>query len=127
MEKIFLFFFILDAMKMLNLAWQEVKISIIINCFAKAGISKDQQKPAQSDDNDPFRDLQNQMKKLGEFYPPGTTAEDVVSADENGVCTVPLLTDEVLIKEMNNENGDDTDNEEDDDDDALLSPVCPQS
>ena len=54
-------------MKMLNLAWQEVKTSTIINCFAKAGISKDQQKPAQSDDNDPFRDLQNHMKKRGEF------------------------------------------------------------
>ena len=42
------------------------------------------------------------------------------------VCTVPLLTDEELIEEMNNENGDDADNGEDDDDDALLNPVCPK-
>ena len=96
------------------------------HCFEKAGISKDQQKSAQSDDDDPFRDLQNQIEKLGEFYPPGTNAEDVVSADENVVCTVPLLTDEELIEEMNNENGDDADNGEDDDDDALLNPVCPK-
>ena len=60
--------------------------STIDNCLAKAGISKDQQKSAQSDDDDPFRDLQNQIEKLGEFYPPGTTAEDVVSANENVVC-----------------------------------------
>ena len=40
------------------------------------------------------------------------------------MCTVPLLTDEELIEEMNNENGDDADNGEDDDDDALLNPVC---
>ena len=42
------------------------------------------------------------------------------------MCTVPLLTDEELIEEMNNENGDDADNGEDDDDDALLNPVCPK-
>ena len=118
-------FSILDAMKMLDLAWQKVKTSTIVNCFAKAGISKDQQKSAKSDDDDPFRDLQNQIKKLGEFYPPGTTA-DVVSADENVVCTVPLLTDEELTDVMNNENGDDADNGEDDDDDALLNPLCPK-
>ena len=40
------------------------------------------------------------------------------------MCTVPLLTDEELIEEMNNENGDDVDNGEDDGDDALLNPVC---
>ena len=109
---------------MFDLAWQKVKTSTIINCFAKAVISKDQQKSAQSDDDNPFRDLQNQIEKLGGFYPPGTTAEDVVSADENVVCAVPLLTDEELIEEMDNENGDDADNGEDDDGDALLNPVC---
>ena len=104
-----------------------MKTSAIINCFAKAGISKDQQKSARSDDDeDPFRDLQNLIEKLGEFYPPATTAEDVVSVDENVVCTVPLLTDDELIEEMNNENGDGADNREDDDDHALLNPVCPK-
>ena len=102
---------------MLDLPWQKVKTSIIANCFAKAGISKDQQKSAQSDDN-PFSDLQNQIKKLGDF---------VVSADENVMSTVPLLTDEQLIEEvMNAANGDDDDDGEDDDDDALLNPVCPK-
>ena len=96
-------FSILDAMKMLDLAWQKVETSTIVS-FAKTGISKDQQKSAQPDDDDPFRDLQNQIEKLGEFYSPGTATEDVVSADENVVCTVPLLTDEELIEEMNNEN-----------------------
>ena len=111
---------------MFDLAWQKVKTSTIINCFAKAVISKDQQKSAQSDDDNPFRDLQNQIEKLGGFYPPGTTAEDVVSADENVVCQVPLLTDEELIEEMDNENGDDADNGEDDDGDVLLNQVCPK-
>ena len=92
-------FSILDAVKLLDLAWQKVKSSTIVNCFSKAGISKDQQIFAQSDVDDPFQDLQNQIEKLGKFYPPGTVAEDVVSADEKMVCTVPLLTDEELIAE----------------------------
>ena len=50
-------FSIFAAMKMLDLARQNVKSSTIVNCFAKAGISKDQQKSAQSDDNDLHRDL----------------------------------------------------------------------
>ena len=98
----------------------------------KAGILKDQQKFAQSDDDDPFRDLQNQIEKLGGFYAPGTAAEDVVSVDENVVCIASLLTDEEWIDEMNNrwdrwENEDDADNGEDDDDNAQLNPVCPQN
>ena len=119
-------FSILDAMKMLDLAWQKVKNSTIINYFAKAGISKEQQKSAQLDDDDPFKDLQNQIEKFGDFYPPGTTAEVVISADENVMSTVPLLTDEELIEEvMNGGNTDDGDDEEDDGAD-VLSPVCPK-
>ena len=90
-------FSILDAMKMLDVAWQQVKISTIVNCFAKAGISNDQQNSAQLDDDDPFKDLQNQIEKLGDLYPPGTTAEDAISTDENVMSTVPLLTAEDVI------------------------------
>ena len=54
---------ILDAMKILNLAWQKVK-SYTINCFGRAGISKEQQKPAQPDEEGSFKDLQNQIEKL---------------------------------------------------------------
>ena len=104
----------------------KVETSTIVNFFPKAGILKDQQKSAQSNDDDPFRDLQNQIKKLGEFCPPGTTSEDVVSLDENVVCTVPLLTDEELIAEMNNDNGDDADNGQDDDNNALLTQFSPK-
>ena len=85
-------FSILDAMKMLDLTWHKVKGCTIVNCFSKAGISKDRQKSAQLDDDDPFRELQAQIKKLGYFYPPGTTAEDVNSADEKGITTEPVLS-----------------------------------
>ena len=60
-------FSILDAMKMLDLAWQKVKTSTIVNCFAKAGISKDQQKSAKSDDDDPLEILKIRSKNLVNF------------------------------------------------------------
>ena len=121
-----LVFFILDAMKMLDPAWQKVKTSTSVNCFAKEGISKDLQETTQLDDENPFKDLQKQFKKLGDFYPPGTTVENVISA-ENVMSAVPLLTDEELIEEvMKAANVDDSDNEEDDDDDTVLDPVCPK-
>ena len=78
-------------MKILDLAWRNVKSSTILNCFAKAGISKEHQNCTKNDDN-PFTVLQNQIKKLGDFNPPDTTAEDVISADKNLMSTVPSLT-----------------------------------
>ena len=121
-----LVFFILDAMKMLDPAWQKVKTSTSVNCFAKEGISKDLQETTQLDDDDSFKDLQNQFKKLGDFYPPGAIVENVISA-EDVMSAVPLLTDEELIEEvMKAANVDDSDNEEDDDDNTVLDPVCPK-
>ena len=70
----------------------KVKASTIVNCFVEAGLSKDQQKCAQSDDNHSFRDLQNQIEKLGGFYPPGKTAGDVISGDKKVITAVLLLT-----------------------------------
>ena len=111
-------FSIWDVMKMLDLAWQKVKTSIIVNCFVEEWILKDQQKSALPDGDDTLKDLQNQVKKLGDFYPLDTTAEDVISTEENLMITAPLLTNEALIEEvMNAENADDADDEENDDDD----------
>ena len=100
-----------------------MKASTNVNCFAKAGISKDQQKSSQSDDDNPFKELQNQIEKLCDFYPSGTTAEHVILADENVMSTVHLLTDEEVMNAVNVDNSDD---EEDDDGDAVLDPVCPK-
>ena len=55
-------FSVLDAMKMLVLAWESVTEETIINCFSKAGISKDQQVAAINDDDDLSRHLQKKSK-----------------------------------------------------------------
>ena len=50
----------------------------------------------------------------------GTTAQDVISADENVSSTEPLLTDDELIHVvMNDENVDDCD-------DGVFDPICPK-
>ena len=57
-------FSVLDAMKMLVLAWKSVTKGVIINCFSKAGISKNQQRTAANDDDDPFIALTEEIKKF---------------------------------------------------------------
>ena len=76
------------------------KSSTIVDCFEKGGILKEQQKSTLLDDNDHFKDLQNQIKKLGDFYHPRTTAEDIIWANKNLVNEIISLTDKKLIEEV---------------------------
>ena len=47
-----------------------------------------------------IKDLQNQIKKLGDFYHPRTTAEDIIWANKNLVNEIISLTDKKLIEEV---------------------------
>ena len=75
-------FSILDAMQMLDLAWGKVTTKTVVNCFEKAGISKEKQSEALLDADDPFIDLQEQLDKPAvsnpEFFPEGTTANELL-------------------------------------------------
>ena len=51
-------------MKLLVLVWESVTEEKIINCFSKAGISKDQQVAAINDDGDPFKALTDEFESL---------------------------------------------------------------
>ena len=72
-------FSILDVMQML--AWGKFTTKTVGNCFEKAGISKEKRSEALLDDDDPFKDLQQQLDKLvvynPEFFPEGTSANDM--------------------------------------------------
>ena len=60
------------------------------------------------------------------FSPDGTTAEDVISADDNVLSTEPLLTDDEIIDDtMDDETVEDAMNG--DDDDASREPICPKA
>ena len=62
-------FSILDVTQMLDVAWGKVAIKIVVNCFEKAGISKEKQSEALLDAYDPFKDLQKQLDKLAVYNP----------------------------------------------------------
>ena len=121
-------FSILDAMQMLDLAWGKVTTKTVVNCFEKAGISKEKQSEALLDADDPFKDLQEQSEKLAvynpEFFPEGTTANAIVSVDDSPTSTEPLMTDDAILCDVLVEESSET---EDDTDGISNEPICPQS
>ena len=46
-------------MQMFDLAWEKVTTKTVLNCFEKAGISKEKQSEAVLDADNPFKDLQD--------------------------------------------------------------------
>ena len=120
---------ILDALRMLDVAWKKITTEAVGNCFVKAGISKEKQAEALIYSDDPFQDLQDQLDKFNdlapEFFPEGTTANDIVSADDSIIGTERTMTDdEIVFDALNQENAV---TEEDTDCDAYNEPACPQS
>ena len=114
-------------MRMLDVTWGKVTKETVVNCFAKAGISKEKQVESLSEADDPFKDLQEQLDKLAvhapEFFPEGTTAADVVSADDSVIN--PVMTDDKILFDMLDQ--DDHATEEGDDDTSYIQPSCPKS
>ena len=113
---------------MFDLAWGKVTTKTVVNCFEKAGISKEKQSEAFLDADDPFKDLHEQLDKLAvhnpEFFPEGTTANDIVSVDDSLTSTDPLMTDDAILCDVLDEEGSET---EDDTDGATNEPIYPQS
>ena len=50
--------------KYLTLLGGKVATKTVVNCFEKAGISKEKQSEALLEADDPFKDLQEQLDKL---------------------------------------------------------------
>ena len=116
-------------MRMLDVAWGKVTKETVVNCFAKAGISKENQVESLSEADDLFKDLQEQLDKLAahapEFFPEGTTAADVASADDSVINTEPVMTDDEILFDMLDQ--DDHATEEDDNDASYIQPSCSKS
>ena len=121
-------FSVLDAMQMLDIAWGRVRTKTVVNCFVKAEISKEKQCDVLLDADDPFKDLQEQLDKLAvynpEFFPEGTTANDIVSVDDSLTSTELLMTDDAILCDVLDEEGSET---EDDTDGVSNEPICLQS
>ena len=67
---------ILDGMQMLVSAWNPVPEETIVNCFRKAVISAENQTAAIADDDDPFKELQEEINTLRTCQP-DLTPEDI--------------------------------------------------
>ena len=117
-------FSILDAMRMLDVEWGKVTKETVVNCFAKAGISKEKQVESSTR----IKDLQEQLDKLAvhapEFFLEGTTAADVVSADDSVINTKPVMTDDEILFDMLDQ--DDRATKEGEDDTSYIQPSCPK-
>ena len=87
--------------KCLTLLGERLQSKTVVNCFEKAGISKQKQSEALLDADNSFKDLQEQLNKLAvynpKFFPEGTTANDIVSVDDSLTSTEPLMTDDAIL------------------------------
>ena len=55
---------ILDAMVMLEQSWSMLPDTTIINCFKKAGISKESQQNSINNTDDPFATISRKLKRI---------------------------------------------------------------
>ena len=59
----------LDAMAMLDQLWSALPDTTVINCFKKAGISKESQQDSIQDTDDPFAQLSEMLDELRALDP----------------------------------------------------------
>ena len=116
---------LITALQLLVSAWNEVSKATIVNCFRKSKISEKDQKNAVNDEDDPFKEMSEELQNLREkdssLVPENLTAEDFASMDDVVVSTASHLTDnEILLEALQP----DTNEEEDilDDDEELETP-----
>ena len=60
---------LLQGMQMLVSAWDALAMQTIVNCFRKSGISTESQETAIAEDDDPFRELQDEIDDLRSVKP----------------------------------------------------------
>ena len=112
---------ILDVMAMLEQSWSALPDKTAINCFKKAGISKESQQDSIQDTNDLFAQLSGMLDKLRGLDPdlaPGSlTADTFINTDEEVATSIRSLpSDEELLHEFTIENTSNQDVEMMDDD-----------
>ena len=88
-------------MHMLVSAWNAVSIETIINYFCKAGISDANQEAAVVDEDDPFKNLQNEIDALRnlqpDLVPEHVNAASLTDADAEVSAVQPPLTDSEIL------------------------------
>ena len=95
---------ILNGMQMLVSAWNSVSTETILNCFRKAGISPENQEAAITEEDDPFKDLQDEIDVLRnvqpDLVPEDVNASSLINVDSEVSAVQPPLTDSKILAEF---------------------------
>lgn len=114
---------VLHAMKLIVASWNAVSKQTIVNCFKKAGISDENQVRCLSDEDDPFKNLDDELEVLRSKDPDlitqDVTSETLTSIDEHVITTEPIPSDADILAEYLQSD----DNEDESDDER--EPQCP--
>ena len=95
---------ILNGMQMLVSGWNSVSIETIANCFRKAGISPANQEAAIAEEDDPFKNLQDEID-VSRNVQPDLVPEDVnasllIDVDSEVSAVQPPLTNSEILAEF---------------------------
>ena len=106
----------LSKMAMLEQSWSALPETTVINCFRKAGISKENQQKSVQNTDDPFAQLSNISDELKALYPnltpEGLTTETFIDTDEEVATSIQSQpSNEELLHEFAIENASHEDGE----------------
>ena len=95
---------LLQGMQMIVSAWDELSTKTIVNCFRKSGIPTEGQETAIAEDEDPFRELQDEIDDLRSVQPnliekdfDATTFADV---DAEVITVQPPPSDAEIVADL---------------------------
>ena len=91
-------------MKHLVSSWNAVSKEAIVNCFKKSNISQSNQQAAVNDDDDPFKNLLEDLEKLHKLdnnsIQPNISAESFADLDSEDVTTASFSNDVDIIAKV---------------------------
>ena len=105
---------------------ERISLAATANCFKKAKILDKDQTIAIKDEDDPFKEINEDLQELREkdssLVPESMTAEDLASADDAVITRESTLTDEEILEEATKIDDDGVEDIEDEDDEELVAP-----
>ena len=108
-------------------SWNAASKETIVNCLKKSNISQSNQQAAVNDDNDPFKSLQEDLKKLHELdydtIQPNLSAESFADLDSEVFTSASFSNDDDIIAEVIERENEES--EDDQDDEESTSPTRP--
>ena len=104
---------IIEAMKMLLFACDDMSITTVQNSFKKAHFSNDEKS---DDSEDPFSALKHSIEQLQSrdeaLVPDDVTCDDVLTFDDKVAVTQDVLTEQMIVAEMRANKSDTKEEEE---------------